>query len=476
MQEITKFNSKLTKQRRNSTILVGVLLTCGFSASIPMFNDSIKHTETLYCNVKSSCRGADIKRGVSYLVDKERRNQLFDNNITVLKILPPENDKAVVWGVASSLFLLTAYGISKTLTDHQEKAVHSQFKMLKIRALENDLIEQTHIDLFGFTKSNQAEITKQVIARQTSETIQAMKSDGELQLDHLNGQLQGEIAVKSHQVEVSQLELQTAKNQLETAEIKRKLDKLSGTSKTEDTTKSTPNEQLKQSLITALKTHENSWLWYLVESFTPIIIHGKAGSYKSYTAAAIALLKHYLIDAKIESIADIDYDQNKNDAWKFLVPLEPNIYGQGIDWESYNDGYIAAIERSKHRTLKDNPIVSIWDELTNAKGKFDNAPNIVPFVIATPRKRNEHCILISHNLTQDCLGGCSGISESIKTQTYRLKLKTTPQSKPLFKGILEGLVDADGNELEQHPVTLPDWLRPEKIYQHFNGKPIDFDS
>ncbi len=476
MQEITEFNSKLTKQRRNSTILVGVLLTCGFTASIPMFNDSIKHTETLYCNVNSSCRGSDIKRGVSYLVDKERRNQLFDSNITILKILPPEDDRAVVWGVASSLFLLAAYGVSKALTNYQEKAVHSQFKLLKIKALENDLLEQTHIDLFGFTKTNQAEITKQVIARQTAETIQAMKSEGELQLDHLNGTIQGQLSLKQHQLQLSELDKDTAKNQLETAEIQRKLDKLSGNYKTEDTTKIPPNEQLKQSLINALKSHENSWLWYLVESFTPIIIHGKAGSYKSYTASAIALLKHYLIDAKIESIADIDYDQNKNDAWKFLVPLEPNIYGQGIDWESYNDGYIAAIERSKHRTLKDKPIVSIWDELTNAKGKFDNAPNIVPFVIATPRKRNEHCILISHNLTQDCLGGCSGISEPIKTQTYRLNLKTTPQAKPLFKGILEGLVDADGNELEQHPVTLPDWLRPEKIYQHFNGKPIDFDN
>ena len=47
-----------------------------------------------------------------------------------------------------------------------------------------------------------------------------------------------------------------------------------------------------------------------MESFTPIIIWGKPGSYKSYTAAAIALLKHYLIDAGIESIADIDYEQN----------------------------------------------------------------------------------------------------------------------------------------------------------------------
>jgi hypothetical protein len=327
MQEITEFNSKLTKQRRNSTILVGVLLTCGFSASIPMFNDSIKHTETLYCNVKSSCRGSDIKRGVSYLVDKERRNQLFDNNIKVFRILPPEDDKAVLLGVASSLFLLSAYGVSKALTDHQEKAVHSQFKLLKIKALENDLLEQTHIELFGFTKTNQAEITKQVIARQTAETIQAMKSEGELQLDHLNGTLQGELSLRQHQLHLSELDKDTAKNQLETAEIKRKLDKLSGNNKTEDTTKITPNEQLKQSLINALKTHENSWLWYLVESFTPIIIHGKAGSYKSYTASAIALLKHYLIDAKIESIADIDYDQNKNDAWKFLVPLEPYTLG-----------------------------------------------------------------------------------------------------------------------------------------------------
>ncbi|WP_071192420.1 hypothetical protein [Trichormus sp. NMC-1] len=476
MQEINQFNIKLAKQRKSITTLVGVLLVGGFSLSIPLFNDSIKYQETLYCNKSSSCRGADIKRGVSFLVDRERRNQLFDQHIKIIKILPKEDDKAVYVGIFSSGLLLAAYGVSKALTNHQEKAVHSQFKLLKIKALENDLLEQTHLEIFGFTKNNQAEITKQAIARQTQETIQAMKSEGELQLDHLNGQLQGTLSIKSHQLQVSELDKETAKNELETAEIQRKLDKLSGNSKTEDTTKITPNEQLKQSLINALKSHENSWLWYLVESFTPIIIHGKAGSYKSYTAASIALLKHYLIDAKIESIADIDYDQNKNDAWKFLVPLQPNIYGQGIDWESYNDGYIAAIERSKHRTLKDKPIVSIWDELTNAKGKFDNAANIVPFVIATPRKRNEHCILISHNLTQDCLGGCSGISEPIKTQTYRLNLKTTPQAKPLFKGILEGLVDQDGNELEQHSVTLPDWLRPEKICQHFNGKPIDFDN
>ncbi|MFM5958882.1 MAG: hypothetical protein ACKOQ2_17280, partial [Dolichospermum sp.] len=91
----------------------------------------------------------------------------------------------------SSLFLLSAFGASRALTNHQEQSIHGQFKLLKIRALENDLLEQNHLDLFRFTKSNQAEITKQVIARQTQETIQQLKSDGEIQLDHLNGQLQG---------------------------------------------------------------------------------------------------------------------------------------------------------------------------------------------------------------------------------------------------------------------------------------------
>ena len=186
MQEIQEFNTKLSKQRRSSSILIGLLLTSGFIASVPMFSDSIKHEETLYCNIKLPCKPSQIKRGISYLIDRERRNQLFDNNINVVKILPPEDPSAVSYSLLSSLFLLAAYGASKALTSYQEKSIHSQFKMLKIKALENDLIEQNHIDLFGFSKQNQAEITRQAIARQTQETIEAMKSQGELQLDHLN--------------------------------------------------------------------------------------------------------------------------------------------------------------------------------------------------------------------------------------------------------------------------------------------------
>ena len=212
MQEIENFNHQLSRQRRSSSILIGLLLACGFIASIPMFSDSIKHEETLYCNIKSKCKGYNVKRGISFLIDRERRNQLFDNNIKVVKILPPEDPSAVSYGLFSSLFLIGAYATSKALTNYQEKSIHGQFKLLKIKALEADIIEQSHLDLFGFSKQNQAEITKQVIARQTGETIAAMKSDGEVQLDHLNGQLQGQLSLKSHQLQLSELDKETVKN------------------------------------------------------------------------------------------------------------------------------------------------------------------------------------------------------------------------------------------------------------------------
>ena len=194
MQEIQEFNQQLVKQRRSSSILVGLLLASGFIASVPMFSDSIKHEETLYCNVKSSCRPSKIKRGISFLVDRERRNQLFDENINVVKILPPEDDKAVSYGLAASLFLLSAYGVSKALTDSQEKSIHSQFKLLKIKALETDIIEQNHIDIFQFSKQGQAEVAKQSIAREVQKAIQKEKSEGEIQLDYFNGQLQGQLS------------------------------------------------------------------------------------------------------------------------------------------------------------------------------------------------------------------------------------------------------------------------------------------
>ncbi|MBU7581446.1 MAG: hypothetical protein KAF91_00775 [Nostoc sp. TH1S01] len=469
MDDITEFSERLNRQRKSSTVIIFSLLLCGFAAAIPMFNDSIKHEETLYCNSKVICRGANIKRGISYLIDRERRNQLFDNNIYVKKILPPEDPTAFIWGIISSGLLLSAYGISKSLTNNQEKAIHSQFKLLKIKALENDLLEQTHIDLFEFSKQNQAEITKQAIARQTSETIQAMKSESEVQLDHLNGQLQGELSLKTHELQISDLSKQIAENLLSEAETKRKLEKLN--KPTQDTKQPTPDEQLKLTLIDALKAHEDGWLWKIVDSLKPLWLIGNQGSGKTYTASAIALIRKYSLGAPIYQLIDRHATGDNADVWKLLdaqfkAETEEDI---SIAFEDCCERWLIRIKQKP--TTKQQVIV---DEFTNLKSLCGNSA--IAFFKASltdTRKAKEYLLGITHNATNESFP--DGTAAARKAGTILLEKFSANGETPLSRVVVRhGLVDEQGNSLEDVERTLPSWFHPLKIHEHFNGKPIDF--
>ena len=472
MQEIEQFNQKLTKQRRSSSILIGLLLTSGFIASIPMFNDSIKHEETLYCNIKLPCKPSQIKRGISYLIDRERRNQLFDNNIKVVRLLPPEDSTAVSYGLLSSLFLLSAYTASKALTNYQEKSIHSQFKLLKIAALENDLIEQNHIDLFGFSKSNQAEITKQVIARQTQETIQQLKSDDELQLDHLNGQLQGQLSLKSHQLQLSELDKETIKNNLETLELQRKIDKLSGKSKLDDQPKLSPNEQLKTSLIDALKNHEDGFLWGIISSLKPLWLIGNQGSGKTFTASAIALIRKYCLDAQIEYLIDRHATGDNADVWRFLSPK--NIAEMEDDIATTMQDNIM-FWGNRIKSKPQDKIQVIVDEFTNLRGLIGELADTW-FKLSLTDTRKAKCFLlgITHNDTNSSFA--EGTKDTRKAGMILIQKFSANGETPLPRIVVRyGLVDAAGNNLEDVEKTLPNWFHPQKIHQHFNGKPINFE-
>jgi hypothetical protein len=470
MQEIQDFNQQLTKQRRSSSILIAGLLLAGFACSVPMFSDSIKHNETLYCNVRAKCRGYNIKRGISFLVDRERRNQLFDENINVVKILPPEDPKATTYGVASALFLLSAYGVSKALTDSQEKSIHSQFKLLKIKALETDIIEQTHIDLFGFSKSNQAEITKQVIARQTQETIQQLKSEGEVQLDHLNGQLQGQLSLKGHQLQLSELDKETAKNNLETLETQRKIDKLN--KPVADTKQPTPNEQLKQSLIEALKQHEDGYLWTIINSLKPLWLIGNQGSGKTYSASAIALIRKYCLDAPIEYLIDRHATGDNAEVWKFLQPKNIAEVEEDIAI-AMQDNVIFWGNRIKSKP--NDKLQVIVDEFTNLRGLIGELADTW-FKLSLTDTRKAKCFLlgITHNDTNSSFA--EGTKDTRKAGMILVQKFSANGETPLPRVVIRyGLVDAAGNSLEDVEKTLPAWFHPQKIHEHFNGKPINFE-
>jgi hypothetical protein len=472
MQEIQEYNKKLSKQRRSSSILIGLLLSSGFIASVPMFSDSIKYEEVLYCNKKSSCNPSQMKRGISFLVDRERRNQLFDNNIKVVKILPSEDHTAVIYGVLSSLFLLAAYGTSKALTNYQERSIHSQFKMLKIRALENDLIEQSHLDLFGFSKSNQSAITKEIISRQTAENIAAMKSESELQLDHLNGSLQGQLSLKSHQLQLSELDKETAKNTLESLELQRKIDKISGKSKPDDTPKLSPNDELKNILIDALKNHENGWLWTIINSLKPLWLIGNQGSGKTYTASSIALIRKYCLDAPIEYLLDRHATGDNAEVWQYLKAK--NIAETEEDIAStMQDNILFWGHRIKSKPS--DKVQVIVDEFTNLRGLIgDLADTWFKLSLTDTRKAKCYLLGITHNDTNSSFA--EGTKDTRKAGMILIQKFSANGETPLPRVCIKyGLVDDQGNNLEDIEKTLPVWFHPQKIHNHFNGKPINFE-
>jgi hypothetical protein len=470
MQEIQDFNQQLTKQRRSSSILIAGLLLAGFACSVPMFSDSIKHNETLYCNIKSSCRPSKIKRGISFLVDRERRNQLFDNSIKIVKILPPEDPSAVSYGLFSSLFLLSAYGVSKALTDYQEKSIHSQFKLLKIKALESDILEQNHLDLFGFSKQNQSEITKQVIARQTQETIQQLKSEGEVQLDHLNGQLQGQLSLKGHQLQLSELDKETVKNNLETLETQRKIDKLN--KPVADTKQPTPNEQLKTSLIEALKGHEDGYLWTIISSLKPLWLIGNQGSGKTYTASSIALIRKYCLDAPIEYLIDRHATGDNADVWKYLQPKNTAEIEEDIATTMQEN---ITFWGNRIKAKPNDKLQVIIDEYTNLRGLIGELADAW-FKLSLTDTRKAKCFLlgITHNDTNSSFA--EGTKDTRKAGMILIQKFSANGETPLPRIVVKyGLVDVNGNSLEDVEKTLPAWFHPQKIHEHFNGKPINFE-
>jgi len=472
MKEIQQFNQQLIKQRRSSSILVGILLASGFIASVPMFSDSIKHEETLYCNVKSSCHPSKIKKGISFLVDRERRNQLFDNNINVVKILPPEDPKAVSYGLCASLFLLSAYGVSKALTDSQEKSIHSQLKLLKIKALETDIIEQTHIDLFGFSKSNQAEITKQVIARQTTGTLQRLKSEGEVQLDRLNGQLQGQLSLKSHQLQLSELDKETAKNNFETLETQKKIDRLN--KPVQDAKQSTPNEELKNSLVEVLKGHEDGWLWTVIKAAKPLWIIGEQGTGKTNTSVAIALIRKYCLNIPVYRIADRHLNGANSKVWKLLEPQIKADNDSAII-EALRNTYERRLERIG-QDLDDKQVEQfLLDEFTHLKDiDKETVQRFIKSTFSDTRKAKERFIGITHLGTNEAFG--EGTDAMRKAGSILIEKFTADGDKPLSRVVIKhGLVDGQGNKIKDVEYTLPKWFEANKIYQHFNGKSMNFE-
>lgn len=475
MQEIAAFNDKLKQQRKSASIAIGALLLGGLSLTIPLWQGYTKHSELLFCYApQDECVSGQIRRGIDWVIHRERRNALFDKNIKIIANLAPESPSAPLYGAIGSIALFGAYGISKALTDMQEKSVHSQFSLLKIKALENDIIINSHLDFTQFSKQQQNEITKQAIARNAAETIEAMKSEGELQLDHINGQLQGEVALKQHELNLSAMDREIADNKLHVAEVGKKIDKVSGAKHDAKSESKSTDETLKNSLIEALKNHEDGWLWTVIKAAKPLWIIGEQGTGKTNTAVAIALIRKYCLGIPVYRIADRHLNGANSKVWK-LLESQLKADNDSAIIEALQDTYERRLERIALDLDDKQAEQFLLDEFTHLRDIDDET--ITRFIKSTfsdTRKAKERFIGVTHLGTNAAFG--EGTAAMRKAGSILLEKFTADGEKPLSRVVVKhGLVDTQGNKLEDIEHTLPTWFEASRIYQHFNGKPIDFE-
>lgn len=409
------------------------------------------------------CQGGRLYVGVSWRIAEQ-----IDNNPELRKIhfkrkLPTRRPMSGWYALIGSALYFTGWAVWKDGTQVYYSNLQKIIKQKEQEVVEQKLITQKDIALLSNKYSNETDYIKEVQDRHHGDNLYELRDERE-NLHHQD------LASKKRELVELQHDLRKANTKALTAEEKEKeakhlLEVEKARGKMSDPW---DDDDQKSDLKTLLKEHENGWLWDLIQSVQPIIIYGKSGSYKSCTATCLALLKNHFLGAKLESIADPQWHQNRVGAWKELTSLEPNEFGEQSNWDGEIDSYQSAIEqllkRCRERGLQSEPIISVWDELTKL-GHYlpDIAKGFMPEVMSSPRKANEHVILITHSLTKTGLGNVDGMSESIKEGTFRLKLSGTNTLTPLFKGKLDGWLDNNGELVDEYPVTLPSWFRVEKI-------------
>jgi hypothetical protein len=229
-------------------------------------------------------------------------------------------------------------------------------------------------------------------------------------------------------------------------------------------------EQPEVVLAKLIAEHEGGWFGQLM--LKPLLLYGDMGSFKSYLAATIALVRHFLHGHSIVSITDPHFHQNKDEAWKYLVQLDPKPvnYGARHNYSEVARGMQAMYKRFSDRTQADPWLTSIFDEVTNYalyKECKETAALLLQKVLSDPRKAHEAPILIAHSNNMGALGGSEGFSKMRDRGLIQIELFSDSENKPLFKGTIAGIKDTEGKVIERD-IALAQWMRPEYIWGLFH--------
>ncbi len=220
-----------------------------------------------------------------------------------------------------------------------------------------------------------------------------------------------------------------------------------------------------------METYEGGWLLELLHK--PVLIYGESGSYKSYFAAFLALLRHVLLGHQLE-IADPRLHANCNKAWKSLIEMGVPAVGANYDYTAVRERIEALEERIKYGDDSKPWVTPIFDELTrygDEKELQGQARKLLQMCIADVRGGHEAPILISHDKGLAFLGNAEGLRKAIDRGIIQVYFAGTTNREgyaPLFKGHIANLKDEKGKLRDSIDISIhPSWCHPEVLVKRF---------
>ncbi|MBD2607375.1 hypothetical protein H6G81_23305 [Scytonema hofmannii FACHB-248] len=385
----------------------------------------------------------------------------------------PASNKNAIWFLVAPVASGIAYLSWTKKAEIDELSAHSELEAYK-----------TCIKISTVSNQNEREFKN----LQTNRVWDKQKvKHGFISIEAMQDKLirQQEIQDKTHTSTLKQFDLADSdmdKKIAENIRDKHKADKesqkiLGKKSDSDSDESSNPDSYIQErvnQLLEALKQWEDGWLYTIIKNNKPLWLIGSQGSGKTNTAGCIAIIRKYCFDAPIYQLID---RHATGENWKVWQLLDAQIKAESESeiGQALEDACERWLARIKEVPKQKQQLVI--DEFTNLKkipSCKESAMKFFSMHLTDTRKAKEYFIGINHYFTNEST--VEGTFEARKAGTIQIKKFSANGETPLPRvQIVHGLVDSNGNELEEVEVTLPSWFEAVKIYNHFNGSKLDFE-
>ncbi|MGD1912117.1 MAG: hypothetical protein ACFB2X_15045 [Rivularia sp. (in: cyanobacteria)] len=320
------------------------------------------------------------------------------------------------------------------------------------------LDEVNNRDINQFNNTLDLELTKEV-RQQKHQMMREQLGVADTENEAIRNRLQMETTLLQRETHHAQMKKTIAENLRDAAKADKERQKVEGKQ-----VEAEAEAKGKDKLIEMLKEHEGGWLWKVVNFQKPVWVIGSQGSGKSTLTACLALIREHCLGIPVHFLIDKHAGRNIQDAWKFLHPKE---IAQTIT--AIADGLQNSVKRWDDRINSGEqltPLQTIVDEFTNLsqiEATKEQAAMFFRASLSDPRKAKEYILGIAHYFTKTATGGGEGMHQGKIEGCITIKRKTANGQTPLPNALLTGIYDEEGEPVIDQKVTIPAWMRPEKL-------------